>query len=94
MTWGITPQTTKEVVALVRSSGKVITAISRDLDLTETAVCKWMKRAHVDGGTRNGLSAAEREQLLRPQEGSDVLRQGDPVRRYPFIEVEKVSCNG
>jgi transposase-like protein len=45
-----------EVVALVRSSGKAIGEISRDLDLTETAVRERVQRADVDGGTRNGLT--------------------------------------
>jgi transposase len=39
-----------EVVALVRSSGKGITPISRNLDLRETAVRAWVKQADVDGG--------------------------------------------
>ena len=34
-----------EVVTLVGSSGKSIGEISRDLDLTETAVREWVKRA-------------------------------------------------
>jgi transposase len=38
-----------EVVALVRSSGKGIAAISRDLDLIETAVREWVQRADSDG---------------------------------------------
>ena len=54
-----------EVVALVRSSGKNIGEISRDLDLTETAVREWVQRAEVDGGKRNGLTTAEREELSR-----------------------------
>ena len=45
-----------EVVALVRSSGKSIGEISRDLDLTETAVREWVQRAEVDGGVRDGLT--------------------------------------
>jgi transposase-like protein len=40
-----------EVVALVRSSGKSIGEISRDLDLTETAVREWVQRADVDGAS-------------------------------------------
>lgn len=54
-----------EVVALVRSSGKSIGEISRDLDLTETAVREWVERAEVDGGKRIGLTTAEREELSR-----------------------------
>ncbi len=34
-----------EVVALVRSSGKSIGEISRELDLTEAAVREWVQRA-------------------------------------------------
>jgi transposase len=54
-----------EVVALVRSSGKSIGQISRDLDLTETAVREWVKRAEVDGGVRDGLTTAAREEIAQ-----------------------------
>ena len=46
------------VVALVRSAGKSIEQISCDLDLTETAVREWVRRAEVDGGVRDGLTTA------------------------------------
>lgn len=48
-----------EVVALVRSSGKSIGEISRDLDLTETAVREWVQRADADAGTSKTLTAAD-----------------------------------
>ena len=54
-----------EVVALVRTSGKSIGEISRDLDLTETAVREWVKRAEVDGGVRDGLTTSAREEIAR-----------------------------
>ena len=54
-----------EVVALVGSSGKSIGEISRDLDLTETAVREWVQRAQVDGGGRDGLTTAAREEIIR-----------------------------
>jgi transposase len=54
-----------EVVALVRSSGKSIGQISRDLDLTETAVREWVKRAEVDGGVRDGLTTSAREEIAQ-----------------------------
>jgi transposase-like protein len=54
-----------EVVALVRSSGKSIGEISRDLDLTDTAVREWVQSADVGGGKGNGLTTAEREELSR-----------------------------
>ena len=66
-----------EVVALVRSSGKSVGAISRDLDLTETTVREWVKRADVDGGRRNGLTTAEREELSRLRRQVRVLEVCD-----------------
>jgi transposase len=64
-----------EVVALVRSSGKSVGEISRDLDLTETAVREWVQRADVDGGKRNGLTTAEREELSRLRRQVRVLEE-------------------
>jgi transposase len=64
-----------EVVALVRSSGKSIGEISRDLGLTETAVREWVQRADVDGGKRNGLTTAEREELSRLRRQVRVLEE-------------------
>jgi MFS family permease len=54
-----------QVVALVGSSGKSIGEISRDLDLTETAARECVRRAEVDGGTRDGLTTAAREEIIR-----------------------------
>ena len=64
-----------EVVALVGSSGKSIGEISRDLDLTETAVREWVQRAQVDGGTRDGLTAAAREEIIRLRRQVRVLEE-------------------
>jgi transposase len=64
-----------EVVALVQSSGKTIGEVSRDLDLTETAVREWVQRAEVDGGRRPGLTTAEREELSRLRRENRVLRE-------------------
>ncbi len=64
-----------EVVELVRSSGKSIPEVARDLDLTETAVRAWVGQADVDAGDRPGLSSAEREELARLRKENRVLRE-------------------
>ena len=60
-----------EVVELIRKSGKTVGAICRDLDLTETAVRRWVQRAEVDSGAgpAGALTTAEREEFaaLRKQ---------------------------
>src|SRR5215217_9356631 len=64
-----------ETVELIRSSGKSIGEVCRDLDLTETAVRRWVQQAEVDAGKRAGLTTAEREELARLRRDVLVLRQ-------------------
>ncbi len=54
-----------EVVDLVRKSGKSIGAVASELDLSETAVRRWVSQAEIDsgGGPAGALTTAEREEL-------------------------------
>src|SRR5688572_2305551 len=64
-----------ETVALIRTSGKSIGEVCRDLDLSETAVRRWVAQAEVDAGRREGLTTAEREELARLRREVRVLRE-------------------
>jgi transposase len=64
-----------EVVALVRQPGNTAASVARDLDLTETAVRRWVARAEIDAGRRDGLTTAEREELARLRKENRVLRE-------------------
>ena len=64
-----------EVVELCRTSGRTIAEVARDLDLTETAVRRWVARAEIDAGRRDGLTTAEREELARLRKENRVLRE-------------------
>ena len=68
-----------EVVDLVRKSGKSIAAITKELDLTETAVRSWVRQAEVDTGRgpAGALTTAEREEL------------GKLRRRVKILEMER-----
>ncbi len=48
----------QKVVELIRTSGKSIAEVTRELDLTETAVRSWVKQAAVDRG--EGYTAGAR----------------------------------
>jgi len=54
-----------EVVELIRRSGKSIGEVARELDLTETSVREWVKRAEENESSSgsSALSNAEREEL-------------------------------
>ena len=62
-----TPEFRAEVVALCQAGDRSIGQVAKDLDLTETAVREWVKRAEADAGRgRPGeLTGAEREELAR-----------------------------
>jgi transposase len=64
-----------EVVELVRQPGNTVGSVSRDLELTETAVRDWVRQADVDSGRRDGLTTAEREELARLRRENRVLRE-------------------
>ena len=62
-------------VRLVLDEGKTVGAAARDLDLTETALRQWVKRAQADRTKgRTGLTTAEREELARLRTENRELR--------------------
>jgi transposase len=68
-----------EVVTLIRTGGKSLGAVCRDLSLTETAVRRWVSQAETDsgGGPAGSLTTVEREEL-------SVLR-----KRVKTLEMER-----
>src|SRR5689334_16987553 len=63
------------VVRLVLDEGKSVGAVARDMDLTETAVREWVKRARADRTHgRTGLTTAERKELARLRKENRELR--------------------
>ena len=65
-----------EVVDLVRSSGKSVGTICLELDLTETAVRRWVKQAEIDDGQgpSGALTTAEQEELRQLRRENRELR--------------------
>jgi transposase len=56
-----------EVVRLVRQEGKAVAAVARELDLTESAVGRWVQQAKIElgQGPPGALTRAERDELVR-----------------------------
>ena len=54
-----------DAVKLCESGGRSVTQVAADLDLTETALREWVKRAATDAGKgpSNSLTTAERDEL-------------------------------
>jgi transposase len=64
-----------EVVALCRKGDRPIAEVARELDLTETAVRRWVHQAEIDAGQRPGLTSSEHEELIRLRKEVRVLRE-------------------
>jgi transposase len=64
-----------EVVELCRKGDRSVAEVARELDLTETAVRRWVNQAEIDAGQRPGLTSSEHEELIRLRKENKVLRE-------------------
>ena len=64
---GFSEEQKAAAVEHVRKSGKTVYQAARDLDLTETALRRWIEQSRVDagGGQKGELTSEEREELRR-----------------------------
>jgi transposase len=65
-----------EVVRLVLDGGKSVGQVSRELDLTESAVRNWVRQAKIDAGRgpAGALTTAERAELVALRREAKQLR--------------------
>ena len=70
------PEFRAEAVRLIRSSGKPLSEISKDLGVSEQSLRVWIKQADLDAGHRDdGLTTSELEELRRLRRENRVLRE-------------------
>jgi transposase len=80
------PEYKAEVVELIRSTGKTVGQVARELDLTETAVRQWVRQADLDAGRRSdGLTTAERDELRRLRRENRELREEREILRKAAV---------
>jgi transposase len=70
-----TPEFKAEIVDLCRRGDRSIGQVSRDFDLTETAVRAWVLQADIDAGEREGLTSDERKELSELRRENRRLRE-------------------
>ena len=64
-----------QAVRLVLDEGKTVAAAARDLDLTPSALRRWVEQARADRTRgRTGLTTVEREELARLRKENRELR--------------------
>jgi transposase len=80
------PEYKAEVVERIRSTGKTVGQVARELDLTESAVRQWVRQADLDAGRRSdGLTTAEGEELRRLRRGNRELCEEREILRKAAV---------
>jgi transposase len=65
----------REAVELLRTSGRPLAQIARELGVSTESLGLWRKQAEIDAGVREGLTGEEREELRRLRQENRVLKQ-------------------
>ncbi len=65
----------EEAVRLVKSSGKPVVQIARELGVSFESLRHWIKQSEIDGGERQGLTTDERAELTKRRQEVKVLQQ-------------------
>lgn len=79
------PEFKEEATRLMRSSGKPLAQISRELDVAEQTLRNWRRQEEIDEGEREGLTTEEREELGRLRRRVKVLEQEKEVLRKATV---------
>ena len=59
------PEFRRRAIELARQPGASVARVAKDLNISESGLRRWMAQDDVDSGRREGLSTAEREELVR-----------------------------
>lgn len=69
------PEFRQEAVRLARTGEIPVGQVARDLGIADQTLRNWIAQADVDEGRKDGLTGAEREELLRLRRENKVLRE-------------------
>jgi transposase len=69
------PEFRQEAVRLMRSSGKSVPLIARELGIAAQTLSNWVKQAAIDAGEREGLTSEERDELRRLRRQVRILEE-------------------
>ena len=67
------PEFRRRAVELARLREKPVAEIAKDLGISDSCLRNWMARADVDEGRREGLTSAERAELVELRRRNRVL---------------------
>lgn len=69
----------RRAVELAREGSKPVAQIARDLGISESGLRRWMAKADVDDGRREGLTSGEKQELVRLRRENRVLAMENEI---------------
>lgn len=69
------PEFKREAVELLRSSGRSVPQLAKELGVSEGSLRNWVSQHDVDDGKAKGLSSDEREELRRLRRENRILTE-------------------
>jgi transposase len=87
-----TPEFKRDAVELVRSSGRPIAEIARELGIYDSTLGNWARQDRIDRGERQGLTSDERTRLRELERDNARLRmERDLLKRTVAFWVKETS---
>ena len=87
-----TPEFKRDAVELVRTSGRPIAEIARELGIYDSTLGNWVKQDRIDRGEREGLTSEERARLHQLERDNARLRmERDLLKRTVAFWVKETS---
>ena len=75
----------RDVVAVARRRETPMRQIAKDFGISETCLHRWMKRAEIEDGLREGLTLAEEAEIRQLKKRNRLLEQENEVLRRAAI---------
>jgi transposase len=66
---------------MYRASGRSMTAVARELNVSTEAMSRWIKQADIDDGKAEGLTSEERDELRRLRRENKILLEEKEILR-------------
>ena len=80
------PEFKAEAIRFVRSSGKSISQVAKELGVSGNSLRNWVRQAEIDQGEREGLTTEEREELKRLRREVKILRQEKEILKKAAVD--------
>ena len=75
----------RDVVAVARRHDAPMSQVARDFGISESCLSRWVRRAEIEDGQREGLTLAEEAEIRELKKRNRLLEQENEVLRRAAI---------